>query len=98
MDVRLTLSSLASSNALLLSGEDPGVGDGTLLAWHVGCGEVTEGGVLRSGKQLVVAALHRDGARPLQQLAEMVLDAHRASDGCVLLTGVHFTSAFENKL
>ena len=45
--------------------------------------------MLRPGQQLVVAAFLRDGSCPLQQLAEMVLDAHAASDGGVLVSRVH---------
>ena len=84
MDNRLTFGCLASSNALLLLSEGLGVGDGTLCLGHVGSGEVTEGRVLRSGQQLVVTALHGDGASSVQELVEMVLDAHSAGNGCVL--------------
>ena len=75
---------MASSNALLLLSEGLGVGDGTPSLRHVGLGEVTEGRVLRSGQQLVVTALHRDGASSVQELVEMILDAHSAGNGCVL--------------
>ena len=45
--------------------------------------------MLGSGQQLVVAGLLRDGASPLQELAEVVLNALLSGDGRGFVSCVH---------